>query len=825
MPPRRPRGRRNSVDDDDDDYSEEEPQLKRIDTELPGIILHDLGEWNERFDNLQDGEGNGTRKADTFAITGVYVQGQERYRAGIDFERHRITRDSGIDLIESCDIDSVIAVILGDLPISPRANFCYFMLADPTFTLTENLHIPPIDLIREPGRVAEKVKVHHIPNARFGKMGRFLILIFFPALYDDEDRNESESPNVVTDEYMALFYNLAVRVATNNVIPEDLRNQWAAAYDDELFRTGPLRNPNDLDERRQRLARLARLHTERIVHGHLFNRWLQEIKRLCAALPELAFARGFFLLIDGKGFKENNLSSHHAPVHPLVDDDPQNSRTAAIEAVFADTFVPAEFADGEWYLDIATNISGRIGGDENGRSVSLFINSDLHPEIINHFSEVPLDTCSRSVRRRSDGYAKDTVAHIPNFAGLRKDFDPPEGNGIVKLQAYTSDKSVTYRPDLKRKAIRTSPNMGFKWRRLNAIWNVLEQICAADKARSKFSLDQLSEVGSLVILLTYMANALINRPDDGGHFDEVHDSGCIHEIINYELVPVIQLGYYIIHSLRLPRIQETDFKLPRISSQRTISRRTIIYLLATEKSERNELHVFRLFRNERKRPADDTDGGDAWGIAPPRQRITYPHTSNKQRVTLSLPDPVPDILADRLPDEELRVVYSSEEEDNEARERAPKLSIQVATLIHTYPLQIIAKIPNRKYGRGSWSRLTFDQRSKADFALFCDATAPARIFISWNNFGRDGTRWDSTLAALFPTREEHEKMGKTQNLSQMSVWHDWHTALMRLSLAGQKKTVREARAYVSQNWKWLPYYTKKKLWVTGESPTITIVRQ
>ncbi|CUA74687.1 Astrotactin-1 [Rhizoctonia solani] len=897
MPPRRRRGRRHrrrgDGDDDDDDDDDnggdddrQEPQLKAIDLNLPQIVLHDFRQWNEQLDRLQD--ENGTRNADVFAINGVYTEGGQHYRAGLDFDRHMVTRD--IVLTTSCDIDSVIALVLGDLPIHPRANFGYYMLADPTYTLTDGLSIPHIELRQ--GNNVESVPVHHIPNARFGKMGRFLILIFFPALYDAEHRKQSESPNAVGDDYMELFYNHAVRQATDHMIPQDQRRNWAATYEDELFRAGP---PRDRDERRRRVARLARLHTERIVPGDLFVAWFQEIRRLCGTVDELEFAQGIFLVVDGKGFKENNMSSHLPPLRALVDDagdfiDPDNERTAAIEAIFENYFVPANFAPGEWYIDIATNVSGQLA--ETGQPVSLFINSDLHPEILHHFTGQPLAECSRWVRRRSNGYVRDLVAHISKFAGLHQTFLDPVDYDATRFQGYTTDKGVTYRPDFAKKAIRTSPSMclqnwdreseehfrrlaevymnaseahtvavrfetripfesypyvhlnigartlqpwlfwvrntafwGFKWRRLNAIWNILEAICAAEKARSKFSLRKLPEVGSLVILLVYMANALVNRPDDGGNFDEVHDAGCIHEIINAELVPVIHLGYYIIHTTIFPCPEEINRKLPRISSLRTISPEKLIYLFATTKDERNELHVLRLIRNDRKRQAEDADEEDPWRVAPQRTHITYPHVSNKQRVTLALPGPVPNVLENRLPDEELYEPYPSEEEDPEVRERPHNLSRQVVTVIYTYPLQIIAKMPNRRGGRGSWSRFNTTQRSNANFELFCDTTAPSRMFYSWNNFGRDISRWDSTLTALFPSLKQLSDMGKIQGLSLLSIRHDWRTILIGLSPEGERRTVQEAKDYVSSHWKWLPYYTKKKLWVTGEPPETRESRQ
>jgi hypothetical protein len=147
-------------------------------------------------------------------------------------------------------------------------------------------------------------------------MGHFLIRVCFPALFDPEYRKTSESPNVMNDEYMEVFYNDAVRPATSTIIHEDQRRQWPPEYGDELYRTRPGNPP----ERRQRLARLVRLHTERVVSGDIFGAWFEEIKRLCDTTDKLAFARGLFLLVEGKGLKDNNLSKHHPPVDALVDD-------------------------------------------------------------------------------------------------------------------------------------------------------------------------------------------------------------------------------------------------------------------------------------------------------------------------------------------------------------------------------------------------------------------------------------------------------------------------------------------------------------------------
>jgi hypothetical protein len=79
-------------------------------------------------------------------------------------------------------------------------------------------------------------------------------------------------------------------------------------------------------------------------------------------------------------------------------------------------------------------------------------------------------------------------------------------------------------------------------------------------SQAQVSSRKLTPVTSLIILLVYMANALVNRPDKGGNWDEVQDSGCVHIEWNQQVVPYHPLVIYNLHSIYFA------VKVPWISS-------------------------------------------------------------------------------------------------------------------------------------------------------------------------------------------------------------------------------------------------------------------
>ncbi|KAG8720475.1 hypothetical protein FRC08_000123 [Ceratobasidium sp. 394] len=848
-----------------------------LDCNLAPIEPLSVAAWNELFDDLSTKVDLVER--DLFALTGRYFDEEDglNHRAALDTDTCKLYH--GISVQAECDIDSVIGIVTGDFPIADEATLNYFMLPDVRYTLKSNLHIPGIH-IRD-GDDAEQTAIHKTPNARFGEIGdRFLVRIFFPGLLD-ENKDQAE-PNYIGEGPLQVFYDSAVQPAAVEVIPEGLRRQWPSRYADEKFRAGP--------HLRQAVGAQARggaryQHSGREVHGEYLNQWVAAIRDRVAGDHELAFAAGFFFVIEGRGLKYKYASNHDPPLEPLADEggtlyDANNERTQALGALLAD-FKPEMFTKGDWFLDIGTTLSGSRE-DEDGllRPVSLFVNSRYHAEITNFYSGKPIGVCQHWVTTGSGGYHKDEIAHLGDIAGFRIDFDEPGEDGVHYLQVYSSEKSVTYHIDHLMKAKRTSPHAvltnwkrerdayfaplrhafanasashsvavriesrvgfesyphvhlmvpghsialwlyqmdntaywGFKFRRATALTNVLERLMSSP-ARLTFTKHELPEVGSLLVLLVWMTNALVNRPDDGSHWNEVCDAGSVHTMKGNVAVPHRPLGIYYLHSLYL---SSDGSQLPRISSHRTITINTVVYLCGTAGDRNDQTSLWRLIQGEDATTTEPTRSSDPWQVSGPKERPVpgASRANNRQRrVTIRPIEDVDDAFANTIPNIERINHYDSEEEDDEVREEGPSLSQQVSEIVWTFPVQIFAKVPNRKGGR-SWCTIGKGDRCDITFDIFCEKGAPSYLFTSYVSHGRNYDKWHNTVNAYFPTRKEKIALGRIQGLSQLSVWEDWESLLASIPPATAARIVKQTRDLVHREWRWLPWFTKGHLWSTG----------
>lgn len=334
------------------------------------------------------------------------------------------------------------------------------------------------------------------------------------------------------------------------------------------------------------------------------------------------------------------------------------------------------------------------------------------------------------------------------------------------------------------------------------------------KARETLTSYRLPEVGSLLILLAWMTNALVNRPDEGSHWDEVRDSGSVHVDRDGHVVPARPLSIFYLHSLHL--VADAT-QLPRLSSQRTISRDTIVYLCGSSKARRTTAEVIELFRGTRHNPTVAQPAGDAWGDSDQENIVVgAPHVPNRQqRVTISLVDDVPDVFADELPQRQvIEQRYDSEDEDPEMREGETPLSQRVTNILHTYPLQVFKKVPNQRNG-GSWCTLQVAERYDITFDIFCDRNMPRILFTSYVDCGRDRERWDNTVRAWFPKFKERHQSANVQGLKQLGVWQDWRTLLTDLTPKDGDTMVAATRKRINNEWKWLPWMAKNHLWATG----------
>lgn len=142
----------------------------------------------------------------------------------------------------------------------------------------------------------------------------FIVRIALPELR--HEAKEYNSPNYIGEGRLRLFYDRAIQPAAVEILPDNLVRLWPPNFDNEMFRAGNFaRDVVDPADRR----RLPQ-HTSRDVHAQYLNPWLDAIRRRVAEDPLLDFARGFLLLVEGKGTKNRDGVSHRPPAEDLIDD-------------------------------------------------------------------------------------------------------------------------------------------------------------------------------------------------------------------------------------------------------------------------------------------------------------------------------------------------------------------------------------------------------------------------------------------------------------------------------------------------------------------------
>ncbi|EUC53976.1 hypothetical protein RSOL_023940, partial [Rhizoctonia solani AG-3 Rhs1AP] len=327
---------------------------------------------------------------------------------------------------------------------------------------------------------------------------------------------------------------------------------------------------------------------------------------------------------------------------------------------------------------------------------------------------------------------------------------------------------------------------GWKMARLVSMRAVMREWAAS---QHRFTLDQLSESGTLLLQMVWMINALVNRPDRGKNWDEVRDKACVHQMFGGLLVPARPLG-----AVFLPAIRFKINKQPRVSSQRTISIDTICYLLSDKKHRATDWEVFSLITGARqKRPREED------GPTPGDKALLAPRYANKQRrVVIMSSEVAEDQFAHVMP-QLGREDYSSEEEDPEERESTRKHSMILTG--------------SRD---GSWCKLSPQERAGVKFDFFASLDNLHRAFPSHVRFRADLDKWQKTVNILFPTAEDEKKY---QGVSTLSVRRDYQSILKEVPSDQRDDLIQNVRNYVSEKWVWLPYGAPKgHLWATGKAP-------
>ncbi|KAF8747157.1 hypothetical protein RHS01_11422 [Rhizoctonia solani] len=352
-------------------------------------------------------------------------------------------------------------------------------------------------------------------------------------------QDRAHERNYVPAGFLEPFYDLAVGPAAKAVIPD------------------------------QHLCVLPGIYASKEFCARLDNRKEDHQKRsqtpsTVDSKPELDWARGFFFVTEGKDLKTDPISRHFAPeesVEDVTTINPKDGRRQAISHLLCD-FDVEELARGRLYLDIATTVWGfkpLDGTPWNSSPVSIFPNCNYHPEILSHFTEKPINKCKSWVLNGCGGYSMDKNAHLGDFAGARLEVRDPGPNGTMYFQLYNTSKSLTYNVALSKKAKRTLLYRCAKdWakERANYFIPLQEAFCTSAQR-------QVHKYASLVITIIWMTNALINCPDNGGHWNKVRDSALVHGEVDGWVVPLCNLTMFNLSCMHF------DSDLPRRDSKST----------------------------------------------------------------------------------------------------------------------------------------------------------------------------------------------------------------------------------------------------------------
>ncbi|KAG9079473.1 hypothetical protein FRC06_007705, partial [Ceratobasidium sp. 370] len=778
-------------------------RLKDIDRELPEITDVSLGQWLEIWQNLHS-RGR-LRDRNVFGLTGHYTDsgtGAKR-RARLEPWLHTL---QGHHISQFCDIDSIIGLVYNQFPTKNDATLKYFMLLSPMHALNENLHIPPVTYTDADGNL-QSVHLHTIPNTRFAEMDpQTLIRIFFPRL----DKRQS----ALKDSLMASLYDGAAQPAAMECIPEELRGNWPASYPNETWRAQNVRattgDGQTATGARQYTGR--EVHSPYLNPWIGRIRELVDAKVELAWARSFFFG----VELRGMKKREESMHQAPEDILDDDDNDEDmpnraDDRRAALARLLAGFDLEAIDRDHEnWYVDIATTIS--VASREGRPAGCVFAWDVTHPYILNWATNADLHQCMQWVEGEGGYYAKDETSQLGAMAGFR--FTNPQGadTGIHYVQLYFSSKSVAYNLAVPGKSKQISPRMvlqdwqgvvsqhfspllkvfhdsagthgvalrlesrvswtcyrhvhpripdpvvrpwllhvrnsvywGWLHARLLSIFDVLSHWMAA---RSSYTKHDLSESGSALVLLSWMANALLKRPAEGSHWDEVRDAGSVHTVFEGRLTAYRPLTQYYLHTL----VMELG-KLPRISSQRTVSMSTLLYLFskAGETVELIRLHAMIVQEDPPrppKRPATDPWASNEAG--PPS--VVQERRNNRQRIVHTTSAVATEDKFQGLIPEPERARYPSEERDFEERER-PTTNTQLLTdIIYDLPIQIFEKAPN--HGLESWCSLDPLERSEVSFDLFCSMDNLETALKSCVMFGSQRDKWDAAVANLFPTIKE-----------------------------------------------------------------------
>lgn len=257
------------------------------------------------------------------------------------------------------------------------------------------------------------IPLHKIPNVGFIKAkDRHITRLIFPALYGEHHKSVG-----LTSKEQAELYEKVIREAALEVNPLCL-NDWPPSHVDENWRT--------------RDARGATFPGRKAI-----GRWdVEEFGRLIIEKCEndLSFGKGAVFLHQFRGLKATT-------PHDLNN---KEAERAALRDLLQDLEI-RQLQRGKWWVDVGMEVH------VPGKAVLWRV--DSHFALIKHFLDTDEVTAARN-SREGQCYCIDLAAHLSTLGGFR--LRPTKvgnfGHKVAYVQAYTTDKALTYQPGGKSHA-------------------------------------------------------------------------------------------------------------------------------------------------------------------------------------------------------------------------------------------------------------------------------------------------------------------------------------------------------------------------------------
>ncbi|QRW11070.1 DEAD (Asp-Glu-Ala-Asp) box polypeptide 58 [Ceratobasidium sp. AG-Ba] len=533
---------------------------------------------------------------------------------------------------------------------------------------------------------------------------------------------------------------------------------------------------------------------------------------------------------------------------------PDDPRVKSVEHTLGD-FLTKDFDEDSCFVDLGMNIRLPPEFGDDSFSCPLPA-ADAHLAILCHVLGLESDDLSEYMSGKGGYYQRDDLAGLKTVAGFRFRVPGKFNHHITYIQLYTSDKTLIYNLNLPHHAKRvTCSDVLFGWKkwrknhfepllgafkaaaeshvmylrlevrvrlncypfvqlrvpdamirswiytvesdtfwawkycRLTSLYSVL---CLWMDARRSITEAELIKYCSLFVTLIWMANSLVNRPDDGGRWDEVRDSSSVHNWSDDgSYVAVWPLLAHFLHSLKF----ETG-RPPKMSGYRSLSMKAILF--ACSKATEMDLHRAVVSSSS----SDGIAGEDEIPnetVQEARRTYSTAGANRRRKVQMHSEIRLADLFPGAIPEPAV-AADDSEGDDPEERPRPITRTQQLTDILCDLPCQMFQKAPVCTATKTSWSVITPSMAAKRP-RIFEELATLEVGFPNRYVFENNWTLWENTVNSLLPTIAESlgDKQKGQQGLSCLAARSAFLDLQKKIPDAYREEVVRLVRKYVNDH--------------------------